>query len=76
MALPKVAPLPASFLILAIFGFLFSSLYIAQYNLDWAFAFALVFVAMFIASFIAMERGSPDEQLMAIPILKINRKRK
>ena len=63
----KVAPLKASFLLMSMIGFLFSSLYIPKFSKTWAFAFGLIFTLMFVASMISMSRGSPDEQLYPIP---------
>lgn len=71
MVLRKVAPLPASFMIISIFGFILSTMYVAQYNVTWGATFGVVFICMFIASMISMERASPDSQLQAIPGAKL-----
>ena len=75
MVLKHVAPLRSSFLLIAMVGFAFSTLYVAKYDLTWGITFALIFFAIFIAAFIAMERASPDEQLMLIPVIEKPRPR-
>lgn len=62
------APLPASFMVASIIGFLISVVYIPRFSSSLAAAFAVVFFCMLIASLISMERASPDEQLAAKPI--------
>ncbi|MEK6874667.1 MAG: hypothetical protein AABX52_02865 [Nanoarchaeota archaeon] len=67
MALSKVAPLPTSFLVISMLGFLISMYLVypaKQFDgQTWGFTFAFLFALMFIASMIAMRRANPDEQL-------------
>ena len=51
----KVAPLPASFMIVSIVGFLVSAYLIT--NISWKFTMLLFFAVMFIASFISMTKA-------------------
>ena len=51
----KVAPLPASFMIASIIGFL-AAAYLIE-DLSWKFTMLLIFAVMFIASFISMQRA-------------------
>ncbi len=53
----QVAPLKASFMIIAIVGFFISVYMVADLWPQMAFAFATVFVLMFIASLIAMTKA-------------------
>ncbi len=51
----KFAPLPASFMIVSIVGFLISA-YLVK-DLSWKFTMLLFFAVMFIASFISMTKA-------------------
>ncbi len=59
----KAAPLPASFMLLSLFGLLLCVLYLWKVSLQWAFAFGLLFLIMVIASFVSMTYADPDPQL-------------
>ena len=56
----KIAPLPASFMIASIVGFL-ASAYLLE-ELSWKFTLLLVFAVMFIASFISMTKAPVVEK--------------
>ena len=56
----KVAPLPASFLLASIVGFLISTFAITEPS--WKFTLQLFFAVMFIASFISMTKGPAVEK--------------
>ncbi|MBD3354777.1 hypothetical protein GF361_02220 [Candidatus Woesearchaeota archaeon] len=51
----RVAPLPTSFMIVSIVGFLVSAYLIT--DISWKFTMLLFFAVMFIASFISMNKG-------------------
>ena len=51
----KIAPLPASFIMVSIIGFLMSAYLIT--DISWKFTLLLVFAVMFIASFISMTKA-------------------
>ena len=51
----KIAPLPASFMMVSIVGFLVSAYMIT--DLSWKFTMLLFFAVMFIASFISMTKA-------------------
>ena len=55
-------PLPQSFFLTSILGFIISAtlMYSGRINETWGFAFCLVFVMMFIASFISMTPKGHD----------------
>ena len=55
-------PLPQSFFLTSILGFIVSAtlMYSGRINETWGFAFCLVFVMMFIASFISMTPKGHD----------------
>ena len=55
------APLPSSTLLIAIFGFFISVVYVVKHWPSFGFAFAIVFVMMFMASFISLMKADPDE---------------
>ena len=61
----KAAPLPASFTVTSMFGFIISAVSTASGRLSpsWGFAFCLVFVLMFIASFISLEKAPVEAEL-------------
>ena len=51
------APLPGSFMLISILGFLISVILILPKSLNWGIAFAIVFVMMFIASLISIAKS-------------------
>jgi len=57
------APLPSSFMLTAIIGFLISVLLVYPYSMQWGFAFATVFVFMFAASLISMTHAPVGSEL-------------
>ncbi len=57
------APLPSSFMLTAIIGFLISVILVYPYSMQWGFAFAIVFVLMFAASLISMTHAPVGEEL-------------
>jgi len=56
----KAAPLPTSFIIVSIVGFLASAYLVS--DLSWKFTMLLFFAVMFIASFISMSKGPVVEE--------------
>jgi len=59
----KIAPLPETFMIAAIVGFLITAFLIAPKNTTWGFTLLIVFAVMFIASFISMTKGPVVEEM-------------
>ena len=59
----KVAPLPGSFMMISILGFLVSVLMVYNYSPSFGFAFATIFVLMFVASLISMTYADSDAML-------------
>ena len=53
----KAVPLPASFVLTAILGFLVSAIWIFPTSFNWGIAFLLFFTLMFIASLISMVKA-------------------
>ncbi len=62
--LTEVAPLPASFMVTSIVGYIISVLLVYPRWQSWGFAFALVFIMMFIASVISMTYSEVKDPLM------------
>ena len=60
----KYAPLPSSTLLISIFGFFISAIYVLRRWPDFGFAFMLVFAIMFIGSFISMTFAKSDDLLL------------
>lgn len=57
-----IAPLPASFMLAAIIGFVVSVTIISPISTSWGLAFSIIFVLMFVASLISMTYApSPGE---------------
>jgi len=56
----KIAPLPASFMMASMVGFLISA-YLVK-DISWKFTLLLVFAVMFIASFISMNKAPVIEE--------------
>ncbi len=69
------APLPGSFMITAIIGFLTSVILVYPNSMQWGFAFATVFVLMFAASLISMTHASVGEELQIDEKRKKKKKR-
>jgi len=59
----KIAPLDSTFMLIAILGFLFSTIWVYSYSPSFGIAFALVFALMFIASVLSATYGNPDLEL-------------
>ena len=59
----KVAPLTGSFMIMAILGFIISTLYVYPRTASYGVSFAIVFALMFVASMISMSYADVDEIL-------------
>jgi hypothetical protein len=59
----KAAPLPSSFMFIAILGFLISAIYFNRLGASWSIAFLIVFVVMFIASFISTVKAPIDAEI-------------
>ncbi|MBN2454436.1 hypothetical protein JXB11_02725 [Candidatus Woesearchaeota archaeon] len=59
----RIAPLPGTFMLMSIMGFLISAVYTASGRLDlsWGFSFAFVFALMFIASVLSITPTFPRE---------------
>ena len=60
----KAAPLPGSFMITSIVGFLFSTMWVFPRSESYGVSFAIVFSLMFIASIISMTYADADEILL------------
>ena len=60
----KVSPLPGSFLLIGVFGFFFSTLFLRLYSQTWAFTIGFISVMIFIASFISMTKAEVPEELL------------
>jgi len=58
----KMAPLPGTFMLTGMLGFIISAIYTAsgRVNATWGFAFSMVFFLMFIASMLSMMPQFPD----------------
>ncbi|PIN80518.1 hypothetical protein COV11_03865 [Candidatus Woesearchaeota archaeon CG10_big_fil_rev_8_21_14_0_10_30_7] len=52
----KVAPLHASFMLISIFGLLFTLFYVYPSSAQWGTAFMVVFLCMLVASFVSMSK--------------------
>lgn len=51
----KVAPLPSSFMLISMFGFIISAFFLTHSLVkSWAWAFIIVFVIMFISSMVSL----------------------
>lgn len=59
----KVAPLPGTFMLTSIIGFLISAIYVMTLSPTWGFSFCLVFTFMFVSSIISMTRADAEEEL-------------
>lgn len=59
----KMAPLPGTFMLMAMFGFIISTVYTVSGRLDlsYGFAFSFVFVIMFIAAVLSITPWFPKE---------------
>ena len=58
----KIAPLPGTFMLISIVGFLVGALYIAPRDTTWGMTFLILFATMFIASFISMTKSPIAEK--------------
>ncbi len=58
----RAAPLPGSFMLTAILGFLVSAIWVTKQNYNWGVAFMIVFSLMFIASIISFTRAPIEEE--------------
>ena len=63
----QFAPLPSTFMLTAIVGFLTSVILVYPNSASWGFAFALVFVFMFAASLISMTHAPIGPELAIKP---------
>jgi len=54
----QAAPLPASFMLTAIIGFVISAFWVYPRDLNWGFTFLLFFTIMFIASVMSTTHAS------------------
>ncbi len=61
----KVAPLPSSFLLISILGFIISAMYVYKVDRSFGFAFMFLFAVMFIASMISMANAPVEAQIDA-----------
>ncbi len=59
----KVAPLSGSFMLVSMFGILFSTMFLIKYSINWAFIIAFVSICMFVASFISMTNAPIEAEL-------------
>ncbi len=60
----KVAPLSGSFMLVAIFGFLFSLMVLAKASPTWALTIGFLSIIAFIASVISMTYSPVEEELL------------
>lgn len=58
----KIAPLPSTFMLMSILGFIISAIYIAPKEMTWGFTFQILFAVMFIAAFISMTKAPVDDR--------------
>jgi len=59
----QIAPLPSTFMLTSIIGFLVSVIWVGKYNTSYGFAFGLVFGIMFIASLVSMTYAPVGDEL-------------
>jgi len=52
-----IAPLPGTFMVTSIAGFLVTAFYIAPRDSTWGMTFLILFATMFIAAFISMTKA-------------------
>jgi hypothetical protein len=59
----NIAPLPGTFMLMAMFGFIISAVYTVSGKLDvsYGFSFCLVFAIMFIAAILSITPWYPEE---------------
>jgi hypothetical protein len=59
----RIAPLPGTFMLMAMFGFIISSVYTVSGRLDlsYGFAFCVVFGIMFISAVVSITPWFPEE---------------
>lgn len=57
----KPAPLPSSFMLTAILGFVISAMWVFPQSINWGFTFLVFFTIMFIASVLSMAHAPVDE---------------
>ena len=67
----RAAPLPSSFMLMSMIGFLISSMMVYPRDKTWGFAFCLIFIIMFIASIISMTYADISHK----PVLDIDKRR-
>ena len=60
----KFAPLPGSFMIVALFGFLFAVFFLKDYSLPWTFVVATFSIIMFAASLLSMTFAPVEDELL------------
>jgi hypothetical protein len=58
----KYVALNRGFMLVGIFGFLISLIFIMQYNKDWGFTFSIFFAFVFIASIISMSNATMGDK--------------
>lgn len=58
----KTVPLPSTFMLISILGFLITAFYITPRDITWGFTFLILFATMFIASFISMTKAPIDDK--------------
>lgn len=73
----RMAPLPSTFMLTSILGFLVVTIYTAsgRFPADWGVSFGLVFVLMFIASIVSITPTFPRERLDATQSRNAGKKR-
>lgn len=57
----KYVQLSRGFMLIGIFGFLISLIFIMQYSKDWGFTFTIFFAFIFIASLISTGKGDVND---------------
>lgn len=71
-----IAPLPASFMLAAIIGFLVSATIVGPISRSWGLAFSIIFVLMFVASLVSMSYAPSPGGMRDIRIEGKRRKRR
>lgn len=59
----KPAPLPSSFMLIALIGFAVSAVWVFPMNTNWGITFLILFTAMFIASMVSMMHAPVEAEL-------------
>lgn len=60
----RITPLSGGFMIVGLFGFLFSVMFLKNYSLNWAFIVGSVSAIVFVASIISTTNAPVEEELL------------